>query len=617
MLARLLFFISALSLLFIAEPAAHDGALAQTDPSGIESVTSLHVLPDPAVAGSTVSISWDATIQDSGPVTFNVYVPSDWYSATGWQAGTGVTQTTDSGHSYAVAACPSVTINLVLMHCASYSYSGTGTTAESMTLSFTLRSTATPGANRPVRVTNPQGSGGTPNIGTIFTTVEPVPDTRYVASSPAACGAHSPCHTGSDALQAAVDALPTSGGTVRVIGTVPSQYVEILGNEIAEVTIEPANGSAKLESAFSCASSGTNSFIYVGSGATLTIRNMEIQNTHNADCYSGIYVDDAGSELIMSGSLIYAFDTDNFGRAVYAQGSAALTVEGTALHSNYQAIRIDSPGPTALIRGNDIYNNLSYAVESEGDLTMYANNFGNNNSGGFQVQVTAQLAAVAKNWWGSYSDPSFGPKLFGVDSVYTEGWDRRLGAAVQSWAAGADSVELGNAGFTGDGQGVIMNLGRDSGHTPFGVGVAPHVEQLCSDYYDFYALDNPTGWTASLPVDSSTACDTSVRYPEVAYMIEPGSYDTECATPDDMTCWDPIPESKLLVSGANLLISGIDFGYTHIVAGDEEGLDPTAVGQLQIESASAPPGNPALTVVLLTVVLLLTASTLWIRRQRS
>jgi len=616
MLARLLFFISALSLLFIAAPAAHGGAPAQRDLSGIESVTFLNVSPYPATAGSTINISWDAEIEDSGPVTFNVYIPSDWYSQANWQAGTGVTQTAGSEHSYTAAACPSVTINSVPMHCASYSLTDTGTTTESMTLSFTLRSTATPGASRPVRVTNPQGSAGTPNIGTFYMKVDPVPDVRYVANDVASCGAHSPCDHGPDAMNDAVQALPASGGTIRVVGVHETRGVVVSGKD---VTFEPAGAAATIASSNTGSGCHTtfDSLIEVQDGAAVTIRNLTLIGETDSDCGDyGVRIgcDSCSSNLWVEGSTFSDFPIYGIVTTVGASG----TIQNSRFLENQHGISVGNAS-NFTIRGNQFENNLVYGVlqlAANSTLAMYANNFSGNNTGNFQAAVR-HLSAAAKNWWGSYSDPLVGPHLTGDYNSYTEGWNHRLGAPVKEWAAGEDNVVLGDAALNGSGRGVIINLGRDAANPPFGVGIAPHVEQLCSDYYDFYALDNPNSWTASLPIDSSTACDDNVRYPEVAYMIEPGSYDTDCTAADDLACWDPIPESKLLLSGANLLISGIDFGYTHIVAGDEEGLDPTAVGQLQMQSTSAPSDSPTLAIVLLSVVLLLAASTLWVRRQQS
>jgi len=427
------------------------------------------------------------------------------------------------------------------------------------------------------------------------------------------CGGNTPCDTGIGALQTAVNALPASGGTIYVYGAHDSSGAAI-GTK--NITLRPVDSSASLNGA--CA----GSLVELDDSGNLTVNGLAVigEGDPGTSCFIGVEVTGTGNLTVQNGATFEGWYGDGFyaaygvsisggsgthsiSSATFADNATGLNVEaGTTTVSNsvFEAnsdggVMID--GGTLTIENSNLSNNLSYGlfqyagtvtlrgnafngnsyyafVNGGGTMTAFANNITGNNDGDYQAYI-ASTATVAKNWWGSFSDPNVGPS--DGSSSYADGWDRRLGAPVDSWVAGTNSVVLGDARLSGSGDAVIISFGRGSSSAPFGNGIPPYVNRSCSDYYDFYALDNPTGWTVTLPVDTSTACITNVRNYEVAFTIDPANYDAACSTSNNPACWVRIPENKIVVSGNNLVITGQDLSYTHIVAGDEEGLDPTAV----------------------------------------
>ena len=156
-------------------------------------------------------------------------------------------------------------------------------------------------------------------------------------------------------------------------------------------------------------------------------------------------------------------------------------------------------------------------------------------------------------------------------------------------------------------------------NAPFGVGVPPFVNRVCSDYYDFYVLGSGN-WTVGLPIDISiTGCQTNVLFNELAYSITPGTYDTQCTTSTNTACWDPIPTSSILADTVNnrLLItqSAAELAFTHIAAGDATGADPTAI-TLRDLSATPRAETGGLWVALVLALGLLALGG-WIMRRRA
>jgi len=480
---------------------------------------------------------------------------------------------------------------------------------------------------------------------------------QYVGNTD--CGGNSPCHTGVGGLQDAIDALPAAGGTIYVYGAYVADEAAI-GTK--DIVLRPVDSSSSLN-AGDC--SVTNSLVAVDDTGDLTVDgltvvgdgfnppghcfvgvlvgstasgNLTVQNNatfqnwfgDGVNAGYGISVEGAGTHTISNatfsnnatglnadaGSITVNNSTFNGnngdGVILLSSSSANLIVQDSSLSNSTQGDGLFQYNGTVTLRGNTLANNHSYAyVNSGGTMVAYANNITGNNGGGFQASVVGLAASeAAKNWWGSHSNPAVGPTTDGSTS-YAAAWTARLGADVDSWAAGVGSVSLGNAALSGGGAntGVIISFGRGSFNAPFENGVPPYVNASCSDFYDFYTLGGAS-WTVQLPVDTTTGCIDNVRNAEVAYYIADKG---DCTTPNNPSCWDGIPKSQITVSGNNLLITGLDLSGTHIVAGDETGADPTVIRLETLDATSA--RNQWLSVVLLAVAIALGGSGLYLVRK--
>lgn len=611
-------------LLALLVPGA---ASAQQGNPPPESILGLTVFPSPVVAGDTVHLVWDMDLNGGGTYRFRAYIPSDWYNGANWGTGTGVTVAGLGAITWADygTACAGGSIGGVTMICNEWvGTDATGEMIESIDLSFTVSSSATAGSNRPVRVTNTAGSGGAPNISTVYVTVNPVPTTRYVGNTD--CGGNTPCNTGVTALFDAVAALPAAGGTVYVYGVHDSDGALVGAKNIV---LRPTDGASALRDAGTAVC--TNGLVELDGAGNLTVDGLTFDGGGAGSCGDGIGVTGAGNLTVQNGASFTGwFDegivifnggshtvsnssfTNNLGGA--ADGIAivggTLVVEDTTFSNNGRR-GVFTLGGTVTLRGNTFSNNAEYGYYyAGGALEAYANNLSGNNSGSFQAYVV-DLDDAAKNWWGSHSDPNVGPTADGATS-YAAGWNARLGADVASWAAGVGSVSLGSAALSGGGAntGVIINFDRGSANAPFDNGVPPYANRTCSDFYDFYALGG-AGWTVQLPVDVTTLCTNNVRNYEIAFVINDN---TNCATADDPACWDRIPDTQITVSGNDMLITGLSLAGTHIVAGDENGYDPTAIS---LKNVSALPVQNWLPAVLALALLALGSGGLLLIRKRS
>jgi len=598
-----------------------------------ELVENTNVTPDPVVAGSTVYIASELTYTTAGTATVRLCVPRDWASQATLDLLTP-TSTLGEGWGTGTAAGNSA-IGGVQTYCSDYSTTTAAVGGDSGEWSFTVLSTATTGNNRPVRVWITSNNSGNPPLQTIYTTVQGAPTTRYIGDTTGDCGGNTPCDTGVGALAAAVTAL-SSGGTIVVCGTHTSSGDVSVGAQ--DYTLQPLNSSAELSASGACA----NELIEINGTGDLTIDGLTLDGT-GAGCGIGVYVSGSGNLAIqdsassvknwstngaqITGGGSHTISNSTFNNNGYGleigtgAGTVAvsnstfssntsdgiratagtLMVEGSTFSSN--GIRgIWANGASATVRGNTFSNNTSYGfTHGSGTLAAYANNLTGNNSNGYQAYVTT-AAAAAKNWWGSHSDSSVGPTSNGTTS-YAAGWSARLGADVSSWAAGSGSATLGNAALSGGtGDGVIISFGRGSANAPFDNGVPPYVNRVCSDYYDFYGVTSGSGWTVQLPIDNSTDCIANVLNYELAYVI--GGVG-DCTTSNNTACWDKIDEAgapNIVVSGNNLLITGVDLAGTHIVAGDSSGNDPTAITLTGISAAANGAFLPVLVVGLALVV---------------
>ena len=161
-------------------------------------------------------------------------------------------------------------------------------------------------------------------------------------------------------------------------------------------------------------------------------------------------------------------------------------------------------------------------------------------------------------------------------------WGKRLGAPLTAWADGSPSATMGSASLTGGtGTAVIVSMGRAAtpAAAPFGNGVAGHVDQTCSEFYDFFTIGGGGTWTVTLPVDNNANCNTNTRDQKKVYWIPPGTLG-ECTPANSNACWDLIPGARVTISGQNLVVANVtvaELGATPFVAGNPTGGSPTAV----------------------------------------
>jgi hypothetical protein len=620
-----------------------------------EQVDNTTVNPDPVVAGNTVYIYSELTYNTGGgPYTATLCAPADWAAQSTLNA---ITPTSSIGATWTSGTTASgITVAGVTLLCSRYTTNDTAVGWDAVQWNFVVSASATVGSGRPVQVRQLPGDGGSgsPYLQTVYTTVQGTPTTRYVGNTNGDCGGNSPCDTGTAGLANAIGALPASGGTVIIGGQYLSGGASVGSKNI---TLQPLNSSAELRADSGC---GGGAPIVLNGTGNLTIDGLTLNGTGapSPACADGVLVSGSASGNLTiqnSGNSVYGWPSDgievssgssahivinnssvrnntsdgvnmnsgtlsavnssfsnNGGSGISANGGT-VTVENSTLSSNTDGVY--NNGAALTLRGNTIENNSSHGFTVAGGTNVaYANNFNGNNSGGFQAYVVDPDDA-AKNWWGSHTNSAVGPTTDNINS-YAVAWDARLGAAVNTWAAGTDSVALGSAQLTRTGgsaaDGVIISFGRASANAPFGNGVPPYVNQACSPFYDFYALGSPTNWRVTLPIDNTTDCNSNVLTQEIAYTINNVA---ECATADNMDCWDRINDTNILVNSNTLLIDNLDLSGTHIVSGDSSGgLDPTAINLLGNSAGQ----NQLVPAVLLAIVLFGMAATgIAVRRRHS
>jgi len=549
-------------------------------PPAPQSIISLTISPSPVIAGSTVYITWDMDLKDAGTAKFRLSIPADWYN--GWEAGTDVTVIGDfNSWTDSTAACTTNPIGGITMVCNEWETIVDGSGVESINVSFTVKAGATLGSNRPLRAVNNAGSATPPNTATVYVTVQGAPTTRYIANT-GECGAYTPCDAGANALQAAIAALPTAGGTIYVIGEHNSSGATI-GTK--NIILRPVDSNAALNG---LRGECQGTLLKLDGTGNLTVDELRIAgegqgDINNNTCFVGVGVTGAGNLTVQNGA-IFASWYGNGASAGYGVnitgGNGAHSISDATFEDN--ATGLNAGAGAITVRGNTFSNNSGYAFDNTGGtLVAYANNITGNNGGGYQANTTSN-ANVAKNWWDDAHNASVGP----TGAVGAAGWNARLGASVKSWAAGIGSVTLDAAQLTDGGMatGVIMNLGNGSANAPFGNGTVPNVNQTCSPFYDFYALSG-TSWKVHLPINIATeGCLENVLFQEIAYQIVNKD---NCADPGSTTCWELIPNGQIQADSGNhlLIISGLDLSGTHIVAGDREGLGPTSVALTDFSAA--------------------------------
>ena len=288
----------------------------------------------------------------------------------------------------------------------------------------------------------------------------------------------------------------------------------------------------------------------VGTMQAITADGVALTNNLNR----GVSVRGANAAVLVQNSTITDNGTDPFttggndGYAVIVRNGASVTVQNSTIANPAAqvsgvayAFHTSGAGSNLLVRGNDISTGNIFQTTSGTSLTAYANHITN--------FATANLPGAGNsnarhNWWGSYTTQPTG--------VNADSWAYRLGAPVAEWGEGT----LGEASLTsagGTGTGILVSHGRGLANVPFGKGIAPYANQMCSDYYDLFVVNGAGDWTATVPVDNTAACDEALTEGGLFHMALAGTApDTNCV---DGLCWE-IPTG--VVAGTQNLAVTVD-----------------------------------------------------------
>ncbi len=230
------------------------------------------------------------------------------------------------------------------------------------------------------------------------------------------------------------------------------------------------------------------------------------------------------------------------------------------------------------VRGLNLSGASTVFVQSGGSLTAYANDI----TGWTKPWTsTGGTASLGNNWWGISDYNAADPGLPSGD------WDKRLGADIESWNFGDNSAALDNANLSGGtGTAIIVSYGRGQSNAPFGNGTTPSVNDMCSDYYDFFVRNASGSWNVTVPVDNNTNCNTNTLNQNKLGWISDIS---QCA-PSNTLCWDTAP--NVSHSGQTLVSSGLSstqLNGTHFTAGDSSGNDPTVINLSAVNGVQSSP----------------------------
>jgi hypothetical protein len=288
--------------------------------------------------------------------------------------------------------------------------------------------------------------------------------------------------------------------------------------------------------------------------------------------------------------------------------AGGLRLISNTLSSNTTGVEVQSGGVITLA-GNTLVTHTTVFSQAGGTLIAYANTIGSFTTGLINNGGSANLG---HNWWGSYSDPA-------PAGLAASDWQARLGAPIQSWIDGSNSVTLGNAHLSGGaGTAVIVEHGRNQTNAPFGNGIAPHVNNMCSDFYDFFTVNGSGNWNVSVPVDNTADCNSQTLNPGKVFWIPyTTTYSIEC-TAANPACWDLIT-TNVVTSGQNIVVSNLSvaaLGGTPFVAGSDGGNDPTAVALVSFVAVPAANDAAGVSVIAMLVMSIIGATTLLIRRGR-
>jgi hypothetical protein len=300
------------------------------------------------------------------------------------------------------------------------------------------------------------------------------------------------------------------------------------------------------------------------------------------------------------------------GTGVLQISSGAVVVQDLTINAGAAVDVIVVSGGDVEVKGCTLSGGGNAFGGAAGTLTAYANNIGGYTTG------TTFLGTFngRHNWWGAGATQS------GVGDA--DAFAFRLGADVAAWGEGS----LGGASVTPDtasGVAVIVSHGRGEANAPFGQATTADGNTQCSDYYDVFAAPGATAgnWLVTIPVDSGNGCDYTYNNRQIfRFDLNTGMPTPTCtALPIDPLCWDDLKDTAgetLVQMGRTVGISWQtasteELGGTPIIAGNQDGNDPTAI---TLESVSASSQAAWLPWVILAAALLSAAGALLLLRKR-
>jgi hypothetical protein len=543
-------------------------AAQSTPPEGasiVESTTS--ITPSTAFVGDTVTVSIDFTVAaadiDAQNVICLYFADTDYLTtinaidALVSETGDTYTQTDATAINTATGSCPANTTRYGVQW-AIGNPSDDAEFGDGVTFSFTVPSNA----NTELFLIRQRNAGSQVGGANRQLTISSPGSLVYVANDSATCGSNSPCMTGINALNQALDNVD-SGGTIIVLGSYnvnPAVTADLTTNKT--ITLAGQSGSSVNTSGV-CSS---NPMIEVNSAsASLTITSLTLDGT----CVTGNRTEGL---LLTNGSAEVANSTvRDFG----GSGNAGLEVASGTL----------------VVRGSTFAQNQTAMLGTGGNLYAFANNVTTNIAANAATGIGAS-DNVRCNYWGSSTIDHAGQ--------YAE----RLGAQVVSYIEGA-TPSLGQASLASNGgTQVLINLGRSTSQPPFNNGTVDGLGALVSD---FFAACGTRGSTVPGAITINGDNVTPGARGFGLFSIEVAA---DCSPADNAACWD-YQNVKCTTAGCSL-VDGVANGG-HFVAGNQQ--DPTVIS-LKDASANSMQ-NTWLPLMLLLMAVLLGAGSLWaLKRQR-
>ncbi len=154
-------------------------------------------------------------------------------------------------------------------------------------------------------------------------------------------------------------------------------------------------------------------------------------------------------------------------------------------------------------------------------------------------------------------------------------------------------------------------------NAPFGNGVAPYVNQMCSDFFDFFTIKGGSALRRPrVPLDNNSNCNTNtLNAKRIGWITDL----TQCTPVHQHGVLERgIDPGRVNIVGQNLVVTGLtvtELGGTPFVAGNVNGLDPTAIG---FQGIAARSNASALSIALIAFGGLMAVLILWqVRRRQS